>query len=127
MAPHEAPTTAPQQGVAVDFAQPGVAIVALFGEHDLSGKPRLNDALAAASVRLNVLVDLSACTFIDSSVIGALFAARSRLAERGGRLELVIPPEATAVRRVADLTMLGSLLTIHEDCTTGCAGFSAEA
>lgn len=109
----------------MDFAQPGIAIVGLFGEHDLSGKQRLRDALARASVRLNVLVDLSACTFIDSSVIGALFAARSQLAEQGGRLELVIPPEATAVRRVADLTILGTLLTIHETTAAGCDGLRA--
>jgi len=127
MAPQEALSTTPQQGVAVDFAQPGIAVVSLFGEHDLGGKQRLSDALAAAGVRRNVLVDLSACTFIDSSVIGALFAARSQLAERGGRLELVIPPEATAVRRVADLTMLGSLLTIHEADTAGWASLQAKA
>ena len=107
--------------------QPGIAVVALFGEHDLSGKQRLSEALASASVRLDVLVDLSACTFIDSSVIGTLFAARSQLAERGGRLELVIPPEATVVRRVAELTMLGSLLTIHESLAAGYAGLHATA
>ena len=121
MAPQEAPSTTPQQGVAVDFAQPGIAVVGLFGEHDLSGKARLTEALATASARLNVLVDLSACTFMDSSVIGALLLARSQLAERGGRLELVIPPEARAVRRIAELTTLGNLLPIHESQSAGCA------
>ena len=127
MAPQEAPATTPQQGVAVEFAQPGIAVVTLSGEHDLAGKPRLTDALATANARLNVLVDLSPCTFIDSSVIGALFSARSQLAARGGRLELVIPQEATAVRRVAELTMLSSLLTIHEAHDAGCASLLAEA
>ena len=127
MAPQEARATTPQQGVAVDFAQPGIAVVALFGEHDLSGKQRLSDALAKASVRRDVLVDLSACTFLDSSVIGTLFAARNRLAERGGRLELVIPQEATVVRRVAELTMLGTLLTTHETLAAACAGLNAKA
>ena len=68
----------------MDFAQPGIAVVALFGEHDLSGKQRLSDALAKASVRRDVLVDLSACTFLDSSVIGTLFAARADLPSAAG-------------------------------------------
>jgi anti-sigma B factor antagonist len=115
MAPQEAPT-GPRPGVMVGFPQPGIAVVTLIGEHDVAGKQRLSEALRTASVRPNdVLVDLSACTFIDSSVIGALFLARHQLADRGGRLELVIPPEAITVRRIADLTKLDSLVTIHQD------------
>jgi anti-sigma B factor antagonist len=112
MAPQEAPPAV--SGIAVDFPRPGLAVVTLVGEHDISLQRRLREALATASIRPNLLVDLSACTFMDSTVIGMLLLARNRLAARGGRLELFIPPEATAARRVAELTMLDSLLSIHQ-------------
>ena len=98
----------------VEFQPPGVAFVALHGEHDLSSTQCLTDALAAASAKRDVLVDFSDCTFMDSSVIGALFRAGQKLNERGGRLELVIPESATTIRRVADVTLLAAILPIHE-------------
>jgi anti-sigma B factor antagonist len=122
MAPQEAPPMQAPPRVAVDFPRPGIAVVWLIGEQDLRGKQRLIEALETAGVRPCVLVDLSACTFIDSTVIGALFLAHSQLVEAGGRrLELVIPPEATTVRRVAEITLLGSLLTIHRSHAKGLA------
>jgi anti-anti-sigma factor len=94
--------------VEVEFRLPGIAFVTLRGEHDLSSKPDLTEALTAASAKRDVLVDLSDCTFMDSSVIGALFRAHQSLAEGGGRLELVIPESATTVKRVADATLLAA-------------------
>ncbi len=124
MAPPQALSDTPQR-VALAFPRPGIAVITLIGEHDLGGKQRLGEALASASARPNVLVDLSGCTFMDSSVIGALFSARSRLVERGGRLELVIPPEATIVRRVADLALLHTLVPIHPAHAEGFASLQA--
>jgi anti-sigma B factor antagonist len=112
--------------VDVEHRAPGLAVVTLIGEHDLSGKQRLNMALATASAKPNVLVDLSGCSFMDSSVIEAIFFARNQLVERGGRLELVIPPEAAIVRRVAELTLLDTLLPIHAAHTEGFASLQAE-
>jgi anti-anti-sigma factor len=64
----------------VENHAPNVAIVAVRGEHDLTTKPALAEALARASDHLNVLVDLSECPFMDSSLIGALVEASSSLA-----------------------------------------------
>ncbi len=74
MAPQDAQPTAPQP-LEVQFRLPGIALVQLRGEHDLSGKEALAEALASASDQLNVLVDLSECTFMDSSVLGVLIPA----------------------------------------------------
>jgi anti-anti-sigma factor len=122
MAPHNAQDAAPL-AVEVEFPQPGIAIVALRGEHDLSGKQRLTEALAKAGARPNVLVDLRECTFIDSSVVAAFFLAGKKLGERDGRLELVIPPGAGTVRRVAEITTLAAILPVHETRRAGIAGF----
>jgi anti-anti-sigma factor len=121
MASQEAQQIAPPV-VQVEFKPPGVAIVTLRGEHDLSTRQRLTEALAAASARPNVLVNLSECTFIDSSIVHALLMAGTSLRARDGRLELVIPPKARVVRRVAELTPLASTLPIHETRSAAVAG-----
>lgn len=113
MAPQNAQPIAPC-AVEVEFSLPGVAFVKLHGEHDLSGKRQLSEALAKAGSRRDVFVDLSECTFIDSSVIAAFFLARTNLERRDGRLELVIPPAASAVRRVAEVARLAAILRIHD-------------
>ena len=72
----------------------GSAIVGLSGECDLTTRDALADALRRASDQPGtvVLVDLSECSFIDSTVIGAIALSHKALAEQGRRLELVIPP-----------------------------------
>jgi anti-sigma B factor antagonist len=113
MAPHTA-LLAAVPAVEVGFRPPGIAWVTLHGEHDLSSQECLSEALAAASAKRDVLIDLSDCTFMDSSVVAALFRASQKLSERGGRLELVIPESATTMKRVADLTQLAAILPVHE-------------
>ena len=122
MAQHQANQTAPR-AVEVEFHRVGVAVVRLRGEHDLSSKQALSEGLSDASDQLNVIVDLSECTFMDSSVIATFYVARKSLGARGGRLELVIPPEAITVQRVATITRLAKLLPIHETHGAGIASF----
>ena len=108
--------------IAVLFDEPGIAVVKLRGEHDLSGKQRLADSLAMAGGKRDVLVDLSECTFMDSSVIGVLSLACDRVIGRGGWLRLVIPPEATTVRRTSTLTGLAGMLPTFESTSAALAG-----
>jgi anti-sigma B factor antagonist len=112
--------------VEVEFRRPEVAFVRIRGEHDLSTQPRVAEALAEASARRNVLVDLSECTFMDSSVIAAFFLARTELGLRDGRLELVIPPDAGTLQRTAEVAALGTILRIHQTQAEGLASFEAD-
>jgi anti-sigma B factor antagonist len=91
----------------------GVAVVKVFGDHDLSSKQRLTDILTLAGLVCDVVVDLSDCTFMDTTVVRTLRLAHRSQGARGLRLELVIPPEATAVSRFVDLTGLTRVLPIH--------------
>jgi anti-anti-sigma factor len=91
----------------------GLAVVKLSGDHDLSSKQRLTDALALAGLGCDVVVDLSECTFMETTVVSALQLAYRSQCARGLRLELFIPPEATAVSRIAGLTGLTRLLPVH--------------
>jgi anti-anti-sigma factor len=100
-------------GVEVAFHRLGVAIVTVRGQHDLGRRQALSDAIAGAGPQLNVVVDLSECTLMDSSVAELLIAAAGDLTERGGTLALIIPPKATPLQRVAKLTGLTEAMPIH--------------
>ncbi len=91
---------------------PYVAVVLLRGEHDLATR----DAIGATLDPLegDVLVDLAACTFIDSSVIGILLASADRLRGEGHHLDLVAPAANETVRRVLEIVDIASVVTVHE-------------
>ncbi|HET6172461.1 MAG TPA: STAS domain-containing protein [Gaiellales bacterium] len=92
------------------------------GEHDISTAPALRRALADAAEHSSVLVDLSECSFIDSTVIGALLKAAQGVKARGDRFALVIPPEQRNVTRLAAMTRLADILAIHSDRDAAVAG-----
>ena len=70
----------------------------------------------------NVLVDLSECSFMDSSVIQALLTTAQTLEARGEQLALVIPPEQGVVARVAHMTRLSEMIRIYPSRGTGLEG-----
>jgi anti-anti-sigma factor len=107
-----APATAPPP-VEVAFHRLGVAIVTLRGDHDAGRKQALDDALEGTGPQLNVIVDLTECTFVDSSVVATLMAAGRELDARGGTLALVIPAKAASVQRAAKLSGLAETLPVH--------------
>jgi anti-anti-sigma factor len=95
------------------------AIVTLRGEHDLSTDAELGRAFAQALHRTRVLVDLSECEFIDSTIVKTLIAAHSHQLGSGGRLEVVIPSEARQVQRLAHLVRLDQIMPIHQSREAG--------
>jgi anti-anti-sigma factor len=121
-----APVDGPVPGtVALERHAPGVAIVTLCGEHDLATRAEIGATLGRVGGEADVLVDLSECSFIDSSVIGALVAAFQAFVERGRRLELVVPSEAVTIQRVVKVAGLATFLAIHETREAGLASISA--
>ena len=88
-----------------------VVRVALVGEHDLSTKPSLIDALTRASDRPYVVVDLSLCTFVDSSVLSALVAFHGIGLSR---ISLVVPDTQRIVRRTFQLAGMAEFFPIHD-------------
>ena len=110
-APPAAATAPPP--VELAFHRLGVAIVTLRGDHDAGRKQALRDALDGTGPQLNVIVDLTECTFVDSSVVAALKAAGHELEARGGTLALVIPPKSASLQRAAKLSGLADSLPLH--------------
>jgi anti-anti-sigma factor len=100
------------------------AIVSLVGEHDLSTSPELLATLGP--IAGNVLLDLSACEFIDSTVIGVVIGKSADLARDGHRLELVAPSANTIVTRVIDVVGLRRLMPVHAQVPTAASNDSGE-
>ena len=94
----------------------GLHIMTLAGEVDAFNAPDLreevHELLAQDSVK-QLLIDLSAVTFMDSAALGAIVAALRRLRERGGELRLVAPRGNAA--RIFELTGLDAVLDFSPD------------
>ena len=91
------------------------------------------DAKAASEVRQllqqvmdfgyhNLLIDMSAVTFMDSSGLGVLISALRKCRAAGGNLSLCCLPESVAL--VLRLTSMEKVLTCFDDLETGIANFS---
>lgn len=89
-------------------------VLTLGGEHDLFTKLRLLEALADVGEEPNVIIDLTPCEFIDSSIIGALAAASQADSPASQHLALVAPEDDGPVWRTLQLAGGLQLFPIHE-------------
>jgi anti-anti-sigma factor len=117
---------AAQPTTEIEIHSPSACIVTLRGEHDVASSEAITLALTLARGYTNVLVDLGGCSFVDSSVITVLLQAAKRAGEHGGRLELVVPVETTAVRRTLEIANVQGSLPFHATRTDGIAGLTAK-
>jgi anti-sigma B factor antagonist len=103
--------------IALERGDDGFAVLAISGEHDLSTAPDLRrhlDELITSGEA--IVVDLSAATFIDSSVLGAILDGRRRADEQGVGFAVAQSENgADAVSRVLDITGLKAELPVHGD------------
>ena len=92
----------------------GKLVVALEGEIDLDRAPEVRRLLLDCTARgRDVLVDLSAISYIDSSGIASLVEALQSAVHGGSALGLVaVSPQAL---RVFELARLDKVFTIHPD------------
>jgi anti-sigma B factor antagonist len=85
-------------------------------EHAPAARKRLLDAVALGR---NVLVDLSAASYIDSSGIACLVEALQAARSKGADLGLVAV--STQAMRVLELARLDMVFPIHEDFAAAAA------
>ncbi len=91
-------------------------VLALAGEIDLYTAPRLQAELTAAlagTKPAQIVVDMSAVEFCDSTGMNVLLAAHRLASEKGGDLTLAAP--RPPVRKILEVTGLQSVFTIHDD------------
>jgi len=107
--------------IAVSRLHGRLYLVTVTGEHDLSTVPQLEQALAQIEPdHSNVVIDLAATQFIDSSILGVLVR---RAAVPGGKL---VAAPGSPPRRVLDLVALQSVLAVYDSRSDALAALSAE-
>jgi anti-sigma B factor antagonist len=103
-------------------------VVAVTGEIDLFTAPEFKQRVSAPidAGRSNVVVDLRATTFIDSSSLGVLIGAHRRLKLRGGALVVVCDNEAIVKTfRITGLDGVFTLVPSLDDALDGDAAVGA--
>jgi anti-sigma B factor antagonist len=100
--------------IVLDESADDVVIVVVEGEHDIYTAPTLRERLEEALGRGGgIVVDLTAATFVDSSVLGALLDARRRAIEAGqGYVVCVGDAVEPGVQRILDITGLVPVLPV---------------
>lgn len=100
--------------------QDGRLVVALDGDVDLNRAPEVRRLLLDCVARgLDVLVDLSGVTYIDSSGIASLVEALQEARKKKARLGLVAVSEDA--RKVFELARLDKVFAIHHDLAAALA------
>ena len=91
----------------------GAIVVRLAGELDLYNAHLVRDELIAAAERgpERLIVELSGVTFIDSTGLGVLIEARTRLANR--RAFLLVGP-GLETRRALEISGLDRHFAVHD-------------
>jgi anti-sigma B factor antagonist len=91
----------------------GACVVRLAGELDLYNAPRVRDALrdACGDSAERVVVDLSGVDFIDSTALGVLIEAQTRMDNR--RAFLLAAP-GLETRRALEISGLDRHFSVHD-------------
>lgn len=91
------------------------AVVRVVGELDLQTAPRLREELVAVVNQgvTDLVLDLAALDFIDSSGLSVLIMALKRLRERGGELRLRSVPDRA--RRVLEASGLDRAIPMVDE------------
>ncbi len=104
--------------------EPRLVIVDVAGEIDVTSVSRIRDTLGdlTKAVSPQILVNLSRATYIDSSGLGVLMAARRDVLKGGGRM--VLCGMSKDVRMVLELTRLNKFFDICDDEAAARARFA---
>jgi anti-sigma B factor antagonist len=88
-------------------------VVTLRGELDAYDAPSLRRAFSELTDGKNgiqVVLDLAAVSFLDSTALGTLVGLLRRVRENGGELRVVLPE--TAARKIFEVTSLDKALDV---------------
>jgi anti-sigma B factor antagonist len=88
--------------VTTERPRAGVAVIRVTGDLDLATASQVEGAISAALDASEVDIDLTSCTFIDSSGVRVLTKAARDVSASGGRIEVVA--DDPAIVRVLEIT-----------------------
>jgi anti-anti-sigma factor len=104
--------------VQIEMVPGGAVVIRVFGELDLATVPRLEEVVATVSADPTV-INLSACTFLDSSGVRALAKAGRGVSESGRRFALVTTDPG--LLRVLEITGVDNMLAVHHSTESALA------
>jgi anti-anti-sigma factor len=117
----------PPGPVTIEVVSSRAAVVTLGGDHDVASRDAIADAFGVAATGRDLLVDLSECTFIDSTIIKLLLQTKRALDEQDARFELVIDTDGHGhVARVAELMGIADVIPTHETRGDGIRSLSGD-
>jgi len=96
--------------LALEQHSSGAAVLRVIGEVDLATVSEMERALAASSSSSLFVVDLTECTFLDSSALHALLSAATNAGDADGFV--IVAPEG-GVRRLLDIAGAAPSVPIH--------------
>ncbi len=99
----------------------GLTVVTLEGDLDKLTSDAARAELGRAVGVERLLVDLSSVTFLDSAGLHVLFRLARGVMKSGGRLGVVVPA-ASPLRRVVEITNLGSVALVCGSVEDGVIG-----
>jgi anti-sigma B factor antagonist len=99
---------------ATDLGGENVAVLVAGGEIDYEASPQLKEHIVSQikAGRRRLVLDLSSATFIDSTAIGVLVGAVTKLDEAGGG-SLAVVCEHEKVLQIFEMVGLDSLIALH--------------
>jgi anti-sigma B factor antagonist len=102
--------------VSLDTRVPGVALVALAGEHELYGAFKLQEQIDALIAEgRSIVIDLTDAAFLDSSIVSVLLREKQLAASSGVDYTVVLGNSTgQPVRRMFEITGLSGILPIVE-------------
>lgn len=91
----------------------GIPVVAVSGELDAASVGTLAEPLREAiDAGAGLVLDLTACSFLDSTGLHVIIDAESAVVARGGRLAIACSPRG-AVARTLEVALPG-MLDVHD-------------
>ena len=106
--------------VRVDALPQGGEVVHVAGELDLASVADLEAALLRGRPATRLVLDLSECSFLDSSAIHVILAEAERRRGVGGAM-VVVAPNA-AIRRPLEIAEAERVVRIHASVADAVAG-----
>jgi anti-anti-sigma regulatory factor len=103
-------------------AIPGGVVIALSGDHDLSTKREVVESLGLVRREQRLLIDLQRCTFVDSTIIGAILAVCGRGSSREPDVCVVLPPDSSYVYRALSVIGLRDLVPAYRSIEAALEG-----
>jgi anti-sigma B factor antagonist len=89
----------------------GGAVLRVEGELDLATTPDLEELLEGVDLGERLVIDLSECSFLDSSALRVLISTITQARNRGGTVSLVASEPRIA--RVLEIASVDSMAVVH--------------